>query len=189
MCVSFFVREHNLPVTQSSKSLTIPHFQPNFQIRGSVQIWKSKYSKCLYLLNYSVFVSALDMNVICIEGSIIIARKEDCLIVTAMSSLFEARIVWSFLCIRIVWRNIRSECYRSNKKVDATMDSVFPYSDQKLPLSVRTPYSMPTIHWLPPHVCLVSVGLSRICDPTGLRQISKDSVFIDTVSQRWCSTV
>lgn len=43
---------------QSSKSLTIPHFQPNNQIGSPVQIWKSKYSKpvislitqCLLLL-------------------------------------------------------------------------------------------------------------------------------------------
>ena len=65
----------NHPPKQSSKSLTIPHFQPNFQIRGSVQIWKSKYSKCLYLLNNSVFVSALDMNVICVDGRIVLASK------------------------------------------------------------------------------------------------------------------
>ena len=78
---------------QSAKSLTIPHFQPNFQIHGPVQIWKSKNSKCYYLLNYSVFVSALHMNMICVDGSKVLASKEDCLIITAISSLFEARTV------------------------------------------------------------------------------------------------
>lgn len=79
--------------TQSAKSLTIPHFQTNFQIHGPVQIWKSKNSKCYYLLNYSVFVSALHMNMICVDGSKVLASKEDCLIITALSSLFEPRTV------------------------------------------------------------------------------------------------
>lgn len=82
-----------MPHYQSAKSLTIPHFQPNFQIHGPVQIWKSKNSKCYYLLNYSVFVSALHMNMICVDGSKVLASKEDCLIITAISSLFEPRTV------------------------------------------------------------------------------------------------
>ena len=71
---------------QSAKSLTIPHFQPNFQIHGPVQIWKSKNSKCYYLLNYSVFVSALHMNMICVDGSKVLASKEDCLIIENANS-------------------------------------------------------------------------------------------------------
>lgn len=42
---------------------------------------------------YSVFVSALHMNMICVDGSKVLASKEDCLIITAISSLFEPRTV------------------------------------------------------------------------------------------------
>ena len=157
---------------QSSKSLTIPHFQPNFQIRGSVQIWKSKYSKCLDYPNYSVFVSTLDMNVICVDSRIVLACKEDCLIVTAISSLFEARTIWGLHCIHIVWRNIRSECHNTKRKGNATMDSVFPYDNQKLPLNDGTTYSLPAIHWILPRICLVLVGLVRIRDSTGRRYVN-----------------
>ena len=69
------------------------------------------------------------------------------------------------------------------------MDSVFPYGDQKLLPNDRTTYNLPAIHLLPPNVCLVPVGLVRICYPTGLRQVNKDSVFIDTVSHMSRSTV